>query len=391
MTLYRRRKVWWVEYQVNGVRHRQSTHTRKYSVAKAWTTQIDTARKMPTFEEAVTVLKMFYNKPIEGLLPIESTWDVYIDLAKATGKAAIGKYTLYRRELALKRFIDWLKKERATITTIEAVTGPVAAGFATYLNKLGLKSKSRINNIAELSTIWKMLEHASTGVRNPWTALRPQNIDGVIGKAFTIDDEKRVLDAAKRVGKDWYPICVIMRHTGQRYGDVARLTWNEIDGDVIRLKPHKTTRHNITVTIPIIDPIRDVLKTIPKTGDYLFPLHAELYESRSVKKRELAFREVLDAAGLADSGYTVHSWRHTAATRLAESGSDIETRKALLGHRVDATAERYDHDEHLAAKRAALERAAENKKAPAKSKPAQEKKPRSGKVVGRNEAKKSNG
>ena len=45
MTLYKRRKTWWVEYQVDGVRHRQSTHTHKYAVAKAWASQIDTARK----------------------------------------------------------------------------------------------------------------------------------------------------------------------------------------------------------------------------------------------------------------------------------------------------------------------------------------------------------
>ena len=71
MTLYKRRKTWWVEYQVDGVRHRQSTHTHKYAVAKAWASQIDTARKMPTFEEAVEVLKMFYKKPVEGLLPLD--------------------------------------------------------------------------------------------------------------------------------------------------------------------------------------------------------------------------------------------------------------------------------------------------------------------------------
>lgn len=361
MTLYKRRQTWWIEYQVDGVRHRQSTHTHKYAVAKAWATQIDTARKMPTFEEAVQVLKMFYNKPIEGLLPIESTWDVYLDLAKATGKASVGEYTLNRRKLALNRFLEWIQKERATIKTIEAVTGPVAAGFASHLANLGLKTKTRINNISELNTIWKMLEHASTGVRNPWAALRPQNVDGTIGKPFTPADEQRVLDAAKRVGKDWYPICVIMRHTGQRYGDVARLTWNEIHGDVIRMIPHKTTRHNIAVSIPIINPIRDVLKTIPHTGDYLFPLHADLYGRRGQSSRDIPFKEVLAAAGLANAGYTVHSWRHTAATRLGEVGADIETRKALLGHRVDATAERYDHAEHLAAKRAALERAAKRK------------------------------
>lgn len=359
MTLYKRRRVWWVEYQVDGVRHRQSTHTQKYAVAKAWATQIETARKMPTFEEAVEVLKMFYKKPVEGLLPIESTWDVYTDLAKATGKNAISPYTMNRRRLALNRFLEWLTKYRATAKTIEAVTGPIAAGFATYLtNDLKLKTKTRINNISELSTIWKMLEHASTGVRNPWGALRPHDVDGEIGKPFTPDDERRVLEAARSVGKQWFEVCTIMRHTGQRYGDVARLTWQEIDGDVIRLKPHKTTRHNIIVTIPIIEPIRDVLKTIERTGDYLFPVHAELYGRRGKSSRDLPFKEVLSAAGLADAGYTVHSWRHTAATRLAEHGADIETRKALLGHRVDATAERYDHDEHLDSKRAALERAA---------------------------------
>ena len=133
MTLYKRGKTWWIEYQVDGVRHRQTTHTQKYNVAKAWASQIDTAKKMPTFEEAVAVLKMFYKQPVEGFLPIDSAWDVYIELAKATGKAAISNDTLRRRKLVLSRFIEWVKKERATIRTIEAVTGPVAAGFATYL------------------------------------------------------------------------------------------------------------------------------------------------------------------------------------------------------------------------------------------------------------------
>ena len=350
--------MWWVEYQVDGVRYRQSTHTQKYNVARAWASQIDTARKMPTFEEAVEVLKMFYKKPVEGLLPIDSTFDIYLDLANATGKTAISSDTMTRRKNTVRRLLEWLHKERPTVKTIEAVTGPIAAGFATYLVGLKLKTKTRINIIADLTTVWKLLENASTGVRNPWSSLRPVDVDGETGKAFTHADERRVLEAARSVGKDWLGVCTLMRHTGLRYGDVARLTWNEIDGDVLRIRPKKTKRHNIAVTIPIIKPIRDIIKTIKKTGDYLFPLHAEMYGKTSpAARRLLNFREVLTAAGLADAGYTIHSWRHTAATRLAETGADMETRKALLGHRVDATAERYDHDEHLDQKRAALERA----------------------------------
>lgn len=359
MTLYKRGQTWWVEYQIDGVRHRQSTHTKKFQVAKAWASQIDTAKKMPTFEEAVEVLKMFYRKPVEGLLPIEATFDVYLDLAKATGKTAISADTMTRRRNTVRRLVEWIQKERPAVKTVEGVTGPIAAGFASYLAGLKLKTKTRINLIADLTTVWKLLENASTQVRNPWSSLRPVDSDGERGKAFTHADERRVLEAAKRIGKDWPGVCTIMRHSGLRYGDVARLTWAEIDGDVIRLKPTKTKRHNIAVAIPIIKPIRDVLKSIRKTGDYLFPIHAEMYGKTSPAARKLLnFREVLAAAGLADAGYTIHSWRHTAATRLAETGADIETRKALLGHRRDATAERYDHDEHIAAKRRALSRAA---------------------------------
>lgn len=359
MTLYKRRRVWWVEYQVDGKRYRQSTHATQYNVARAWASQIDTAKKMPTFEEAVEVLKMFYRKPVEGLLPIESTWTTYLDLAKAVGKTAIEPYTMHRREKVVERFLEWIKRERATVKTIEGVTGPIAAGFATHLaNDLGLKTKTRINIIADLGTVWKILENASTGVRNPWSTLRPQDTDGETGIPFTAAHERRVLDAAKVVGKDWYEICVLMRHTGQRYGDIARLKWSSVDRDVIRFEPHKTRRHKIAVVIPIIKPIRAVLDTIAHTGDYLFPVHAELYGKRGQSNRDIPFREVLEAAGLGDAGYTVHSWRHTAGTRLAQTGADIETRKELLGHNVDATARRYDHDDHLKAKRKALERAA---------------------------------
>lgn len=360
MTLYKRKKMWWICYQVDGVRHRQSTHTRDYAVARTWAAQIDTARKMPTFEEAVQVLKMFYKKPVEGVLQIDSTWNIYEDLAKATGKAAVSNDTMTRRRNTLERFIAWLKKERPMVKTVENVTGPIAAGFATYLAKeLKLKSKTRINIIAELNTIWRMMEAASTGVRNPWGTLRPLDVDGERGKAFTLADERRVLEAARRVGKGWPEVCAIMRHTGLRYGDVARLRWSDVDGDVLRLAPNKTKRHKIAVSIPIIAELQKVFAAIEKTGDYLFPLHAEMYGKTSpAARRQLCFANVLAAAGLANAGYTVHSWRHTAATRLAEAGADRETRKALLGHTEDETAERYDHDEHLGQKRRALEKAA---------------------------------
>lgn len=359
MRLYKRGRVWWIDYFAQGKRHQQSTGTTDKAAARTWANQIDVARKMPTFEAAVEVLRMFYAEaPKKGEIEIDAAWNIYAKLAAAVGKTADGR-GMQRRRNQLDRFIAWLKAKRPTITTVELVTGPIAAGFASHLAAEGLKTKTRSNILGELGTIWKMLEKASNDVKNPWANLSPKITDSERGRAFTQEQEKRVLEAAERIGKDWYPVCTLMRHTGLRYSDVARLTWSEIKDGVIVTDPHKTKRHGITVMIPLTAPALAAVESLPKLGDYLFPLHAELYGNRSRGAREtLNFGEVLAAADVTGAGYTIHSWRHTAATRLAESGADAETRKRILGHRTDEMAAHYDHASHLEQTRAALDAAA---------------------------------
>ena len=362
MHLYKRRKMWWVEYQIDGVKHRQSTHTRKHSEALAWMRSIDTARKMPTFEDAVAVLRVLYQKPAEGTVAVGDAWAKYEQLARAVGKLNIREKTLIDRRNTFRRFTDWLSREAATIRTVEAVTGAIAARYAETLAAQGLSSKTRANTIGTLSIVWQLLEKVSPGIRNPWSNLAPADTDHKRLPAFSPEQEEAVLAAAKAVGKDWWSVCTIARHTGLRYGDIAQMRWDEIDfaRGVIHKKPTKTERYGIAVTLPITSPVREALEAASGKGggEYVFPLHASLYGRRGKNVQSLlSFREVLDEADI-DEGYTFHSWRHTAATRLAGAGVGIETRKRILGHTRDETAERYDHDEHLAEVRAAIEAAA---------------------------------
>ena len=359
MTIYKRGNVWWIEFMSGGVRHRQSCHTTNRKVAQSFADSIKVAKKMPTFEDAVEVLRMLYNKPRQGVLPLDGAWEIYLDVAKSVGRDQLARSTMRMRASHFRAFVEWAKAEAATVTTVEAVTPPVAAAFAAHLQRGGNKSKTRKNVIGNLSTVWRMLEKASGEIRNPWANLAPTVDDGERGKAFNSEQIEKVLAAARKVGKDWEPVVVIALHTGLRYGDVAMLTWQQIDGDILRSTPIKTRRHGIQVAFPIIAPMREVLEKLPRRGDFLFPAHAELYE-RSQKSHGLTmqFSEVLKAAGLWGQGFTFHSLRHTAATRLAGAGVGIEMRKRILGHTEDATAERYDHDEHLAEVKAAMEAAA---------------------------------
>lgn len=360
MNLYKRNKIWWVEYVCDGVRHRQSCHTTVKAVAQTWVDSIKVAKKMPTFEDAVEVLRILYNKPRPGAMALDAAWEIYLELAKSVGRDKVSETTLRKRAGNYRNLCGWIKQECATVRTVEGVTPPVAAQYAAWLQRDGKKSKTRKNIIGDLSTIWRILEKASNAIRNPWANLAPTDVDGERGKAFAPDQLEAVLEAARKVGKEWEGVITVALHTGLRYGDVAMLTWREIGEDgVIRIAPRKTQRHGIQVAFPIIAPVKAALDKLQKRGDFVFPLHADTYErARTSHKQMLEFSEVLRAAGLAGQGYTFHSLRHTAATRLAAAGADIETRKRILGHTEDVTARRYDHDEHLAELKAAMEAAA---------------------------------
>ncbi len=108
--------------------------------------------------------------------------------------------------------------------------------------------------------------------------------------------------------------------------------------------------------MPISTPLLAALRTASAVGGD-GPLFAEMDGAYQSRHRVVPFRDVLATAGIG-AGYTFHSWRHTFRTRLAEAGVDAETSKLLGGWTQDRTAERYDHADHSAALREAVERAA---------------------------------
>ena len=358
MKIYKRGNVWWFSYMINGRRFQRSTGTTFKKAAQEFVDAIGVAKRAPTFEDAVEVLRHLFQTPQKEEIKLADGWQRYLEIAKATGKDQISPKSLRERRWNLLRVARWTDAHFPKNATFERFTAPIAAAFAGDLLKSGLKSKTRKNVIGDLSHIWTMIGKISPNLSNPWQGLSPRDVDGEIGKAFTVEQEAAVLAAAKTVGKDWFGVCTIMRHTGLRYSDVARLRWQDVasDGQTIHLTPHKTARHGIEVVIPITAPVREILKTQPHLGDFIFPLHAEFYGKPG--QTSIVFSKVLHTAGLGGQGFTIHSWRHTAATRLAATGADIETRKRILGHTVDTTAERYDHDEHLEETRQAIERAA---------------------------------
>ena len=367
MRVYKHGKTWWLDYYVNGKNIRKSTHLTDRAAAEAVLATIKIAKSKQATSDAVSAMleTIYNNKRERSGLPINAAWATYTQTANAAGIGNVAADTLRKRKMHVQGLVDWLHKERPLAQMVQDVDGLAAAAYAAHLTALGLAPKTRQITISDLATVWKTLEIAVPELRNPWPALRPRKVESKRHQTFTPEQESQVLEAARNKGDGWPLICLISRHTGLRYGDVVTLKWADINlaKGVIDIKPRKTARHGIRVTIPIetrtLAPELSSARKSAHGKGYVFPRHARAYLSTGMGPKGSRFSDILDAVDLKQSdGYTFHSWRHTFRTRLAEAGVSTETAMRLCGHTDERTSAVYDHADHLAELSAAIEAAA---------------------------------
>ena len=161
-----------------------------------------------------------------------------------------------------------------------------------------------------------------------------------VRRGFTVPELQRVLAVA---GEEWRAMILAGLYTGgQRLGDVARLTWNNVDLErmEIRLVTRKTGRRQI---IPMTAPLLACMSALPSSDDPKAPVFpqaaARIASSKAGGVGALSnqFRDLLSAAGLANatshtaSGQgrssrreaaelSFHSLRHTATSMMKNAG-----------------------------------------------------------------------
>jgi integrase len=134
-------------------------------------------------------------------------------------------------------------------------------------------------------------------------------------------------------------------YAGLQRGELVWLEWDHIDfeRDLLHVRgPVKNYRER---TIPLHAGLRQALEALPRQSSHVFPSPdgKQWNESNLDKLRR--------SHGL--PGW--HSFRHLFATRLLQSGADLETVRVLMGHRNLATTARYLHSlSHV--QRAAIDR-----------------------------------
>lgn len=151
------------------------------------------------------------------------------------------------------------------------------------------------------------------------------------GKAFTIEEQTTFV---KAIQNDYMrPLWLFYLLSGCRCNEALTLLWRDIDEKSGRIFIRGTKTEYSERYIPLFPQIAELLKTIPKTGERVFP-----YTYRAV---QCSFYRIKQASGLQ---FRIHDLRHTFATRCLESGITVKTVSKWLGHKhTSTTDEIYSH------------------------------------------------
>ncbi len=203
------------------------------------------------------------------------------------------------------------------------------------------------NTVArELVVIRNLFYHAAS--RNKFFGKNPVSQSGIPSvndkkeRVLTTEEERRLLDVCPKYLKDAIQLAL---NTGMRRGEILGLRWDWIDfNENLITLPQTNTKNQEMRKVPVNQLIRKILlerKLLSGGSDFVFPSE----ESRTGHIYWLN-RSFKRACRLADiEGLRFHDFRHTAATRLVESGIPLHAVAKLLGHSTVKITERYSHPE----------------------------------------------
>ena len=166
------------------------------------------------------------------------------------------------------------------------------------------------------------------------------------------DDELAAIWGATASAGPFNGIVRLLILTGQRREEVAGMTWAELSGDFSAWTiPASRAKNGATHIVPLASPAQDLLRSVPRFGELVFPGLRGPFNGWSKAKAALDAK-----SGVTD--WRLHDLRRMAATGLQRLGVRLEVTEQVLNHVSGSRAGIvgvYQRHDFASEKRAALE------------------------------------
>ncbi|MEX0691129.1 MAG: tyrosine recombinase XerC [Gemmatimonadales bacterium] len=265
--------------------------------------------------------------------------------------------TAYRRDLeAFSAFADTYFGDAWTWEQVDRLT---LRSFMGELRRRGLAKRSVARSISALRTFYGFLMERSDVQVNPAKALRlpkaEKRLPAVMDRR-QVDELFAILETAAKEGdyQSVRDLCILEMFygTGMRLSELAGLNVADVDGVADQVKVRgKGKKERILPMgrgvgravrryLPVRDRLLGGLKSGRGDKRALFLARSgKRLAGRSVQKAMATLLRVLGE----QTGYSVHTLRHSFATHLLDAGADLRAVQELLGHASLSTTQIYTH------------------------------------------------
>ena len=269
-------------------------------------------------------------------------------LDKRTVSALIADYRLQRsksRPIGAKSnehyMLDHLTWHGMGAKRVEALTPDYLSGWCRDRIEDGAGPYTLNMEISQLGTVLKFAgmsghQQLPDVVGNARPLLAMLGLIGDGGKR----DRRPTADELERIigykSQPWFPVVVRFAvATAMRRGEIVALKWADLEEErrCIWVRNRKDPRRKVgnDQLVPLLAEAWEIVKVMPRDGDYLFPLNAQ-----TISKE---FKRVCDALSIPDLHF--HDLRHEATSRLFERGFTIEQVAMVTGHQSWVHLKRY--------------------------------------------------
>lgn len=192
----------------------------------------------------------------------------------------------------------------------------------------------------------------------PTAKVKRPKVDNGRMRFLTHEEARILLDALAKKSTDVHDMTLLSLNCGLRFGEIASLTWQDVDLDkgVLTIRDAKAGSRFAFLTEQATEMLKARLQTKP--SDFVFPRPfskgisedaKDISKDLKMTKISHTFFRTVDELGMNNGiddprlKVCFHSCRHSYASWLIEEGVDLFTVQKLLGHKTNVMTQRYAH------------------------------------------------
>jgi len=238
------------------------------------------------------------------------------------------------------------------INDIKKITTDDILGYLNHLKKLGYKARSSSRALSALKSFYKFLSLENIVDTNPILTIAAPKLEKKLPVVLSVEE---VLTLLNSLNDDTpynarnHAMIELMYGTGLRVSEVVNLRLENLHlTDKMISTVGKGSKERI---VPINDYASKVLrnylinfrpKLLKKGKDQSFVFLNNLGDPLSRQSFFLILKKVAKDAGI-EKDISPHTLRHSFATHLLESGTDLRFIQEMLGHEDISTTQIYTH------------------------------------------------